>query len=82
MRGWDCHHSLGRENNEGSPGPPAGSTLVGASSSHKPALCVCVYWGVRGILLFALVSLFFLFGLWLAPGLGSGEWGGWDWRTL
>lgn len=58
-------------------GPPAsssqGSMLVGASSSHKPVLlCVCVYWGVRGILLCVLFPFFLLllFGLWLAPGLG------------
>lgn len=44
------------------PPPPRGVDAGGSFLSHKPALlcvCVCVYWGVRGILLFAFVSLFF-----------------------
>lgn len=43
---------------------PQGSMLVGASSSHKPALlCVCLL-GLRGILLCAFVSLFVVVVVW------------------
>lgn len=72
---------LGRENNEGSPKPPPrGRCWCKLPLPTSLLFCVCVYWGVRGILLFAFVSLFFFswFGLWLAPDLGSGVWRGSD----
>lgn len=57
---------------------PQGSMLVGASSSHKPALlCVCLLGGQgNSFVCFCFpLLLLLLFGLWLAPKLGSVEGG-------
>lgn len=55
---------LGREQwGEPAPPKPEGSVQAPLPLPTRLLLCVCVYWGVRGILLFAFVSLFFFFGL-------------------
>lgn len=69
VRGWDCHHKAwGGRTMGGAPRPPRGRCCSKLPVPAGQLFCMCVYWGVRGILLFAFVSLFFLFGLWLAPG--------------
>lgn len=55
----------------GVPGPPGGRCWCKLPLPTSLLFCVCVYWGVRGILLFAFISLFFFFVWPLAsPRLG------------
>lgn len=68
---------LGREQwGEPAPPKPEGSVQALLPLPTRLLLCVCVYWGVRGILLFAFVSLFFFLVCPLdSPWLGSVEGG-------
>lgn len=71
----------GRENNEGTPSPPSGWLLVGASSSHKAALlCVCLLGGQgNSFVCFCFpFSFLFFFSVWplASPRLGSTRGGG------